>query len=175
MLGKRRPATIRNGSPASRYSVEVGTLRTLFALAVVFSHAGLGLWFVGARNAVQLFYISSGFLISYVLLHNPAYRNTRVFFVSRALRLYPVYTVVAALALVAAIAVGGPVATTYAQLPDAAEWLLSIVNAIVIGQDWLLFLEWRDGFALTANFAAGAEPNFGAACLCRKDGRSGSS
>ena len=37
----------------------MGTLRTLFAIAVVFAHAGVYM-FVGAQNGVQLFYVISG-------------------------------------------------------------------------------------------------------------------
>jgi peptidoglycan/LPS O-acetylase OafA/YrhL len=45
----------------------MGMLRTIFAISVVFVHS-YGHVFVGGRNAVQLFYIISGFLISYVLV-----------------------------------------------------------------------------------------------------------
>jgi peptidoglycan/LPS O-acetylase OafA/YrhL len=137
----------------------VGTLRCLFALAVVFSHAGLGTWFVGARNAVQLFYISSGFLISYVLHHSAVYRDARVFYRSRALRLYPVYYAVALCALVLAGISGGPVAATFSALPDSGRALLAAVNAAIVGQDWVVFLESRNGvLGFTADFTQSSEP-----------------
>ena len=56
----------------------MGTLRTLFALAVVLAHPTGGFEFsVGARGAVQLFYVISGFLISYVLTEARSYRTGR--------------------------------------------------------------------------------------------------
>jgi peptidoglycan/LPS O-acetylase OafA/YrhL len=45
----------------------MGTLRTLLAISVVFAHS-FGFVFVGGRNAVQLFYMISGFLISFVIV-----------------------------------------------------------------------------------------------------------
>ena len=79
----------------------MGTLRTILALSVVFNHCSWhdGFVFVGGRNAVQLFYMISGFLISHVLTHNPAYRNPFKFYANRALRLYPIYYAVAVMAL----------------------------------------------------------------------------
>lgn len=144
----------------------MGTLRSLFALAVVFSHAGLGQWFVGARNAVQLFYISSGFLISYVLHHSPAYQNPGVFYRGRALRLYPVYYAVAACALFCAAVSGGPVASTFSELSAAGRALMSLTNAAIIGQDWVLFLEDRNGsIGFTADFTESSEPQLWRALL----------
>ena len=81
---------------------------------------------VGQENAVELFYITSGFLISYVLQNNAGYRNAGRFYLSRALRLYPVYYVVAALAL-PAIAIGKPhFAELYRSIPPDATILLAM-------------------------------------------------
>ncbi|MFZ6693377.1 acyltransferase family protein [Undibacterium sp. SXout20W] len=76
----------------------MGTLRTLFAIAVVFAHC-YGFLLVGGRNAVQLFYMISGFLISFVLIEQRAYLRMKTFYINRFLRLYPVYFVVALMTL----------------------------------------------------------------------------
>ena len=74
----------------------MGTLRTIFAIAVVLAHVWPGgPVFVGGQNAVRLFYIISGFLISFVLVERKSYPSVRSFYVNRYLRLYPVYVVVA--------------------------------------------------------------------------------
>lgn len=72
----------------------MGILRTLFAISVVFAHS-YGYVFVGGRNAVQLFYMISGFLISYVIVEKKVYSRVINFYVNRYLRLYPIYIAVA--------------------------------------------------------------------------------
>ncbi len=57
----------------------MGTLRTLFAISVVFSHS-IGFVFVGGQNAVRLFYMISGFLISYILVEKKYYSNVSGFY-----------------------------------------------------------------------------------------------
>ena len=59
----------------------MGSLRTFLALTVVLSHS-YGYIFVGGRLAVQLFYIISGFLISYILLEANSYRSLKGFLVN---------------------------------------------------------------------------------------------
>ena len=56
----------------------MGFLRTLLALSVVLDHLGGGTtdWLVGGRLAVQLFYVISGFLISYVLTATDHYQGS---------------------------------------------------------------------------------------------------
>ena len=55
----------------------MGILRTLLALSVVLDHLGGGATnqLVGGRLAVQLFYVISGFLISYVLTGTDRYQG----------------------------------------------------------------------------------------------------
>ena len=73
----------------------MGSLRTLLALTVVLTHAFGAYVFVGGPNAVRMFYVISGFLISYVLVDAKTYATARSFYVNRILRLYPLYAVVA--------------------------------------------------------------------------------
>jgi peptidoglycan/LPS O-acetylase OafA/YrhL len=57
--------------------------------------------FVEGQNAVQLFYIISGFLISYVLIEAKSHSNIKTFYINRYLRLFPIYFGVAILTGVA--------------------------------------------------------------------------
>ena len=119
----------------------MGTLRTIFALSVVFTHSWPGgMMFVGGQNAVQLFYIISGFLISYVLVESRTYSSVRTFYINRYLRLYPIYFFVAAPAL-AVIVVMNPsqFLTVYHEIPTAAIFLLVVSNLLMFGQDWVMF------------------------------------
>lgn len=121
----------------------MGALRTLFAIAVVFAHS-LGNLLVGGRNAVQLFYMISGFLISYVLVEKKAYPKIKDFYINRYLRLYPIYFAVAALTLAAfsvAIVIGKQVTffKIYSDAPLFADILLVASNIILFFQDWVMF------------------------------------
>ena len=135
----------------------MGTLRTLFAIAVVFAHS-YGFVFVGGKNAVQLFYMISGFLISYVLVERKVYRSTRSFYINRYLRLYPIYFVVALLSLVVSVfasAIGKDVDffKVYRDAPFAANILLVFSNVTIFLQDWVMFsaVENRE-LVFSANF-----------------------
>jgi peptidoglycan/LPS O-acetylase OafA/YrhL len=123
----------------------MGTLRTLFAISVVLGHT-YGLVFVGGRNAVQLFYMISGFLISYVLVEKKAYNTVSSFYVNRYLRLYPIYIVVASCSLVVYSFLtfsGTNIISfnfkTYNEAPEAANILLIFSNITIFLQDWVMF------------------------------------
>lgn len=120
----------------------MGILRLIFALAVVFGHSWLGgPVFVGGKNAVQLFYMISGFLISYVLVEAKSYATVVDFYKSRALRIYPVYAVVAVITLLAMFILGNSVfLDVYRNAPVTAGAFLAATNVFVLGQDWVMFL-----------------------------------
>ena len=127
----------------------MGCLRTIFAISVVFVHSW-GHVFVGGRNAVQLFYIISGFLISYVLVESRKYPFLKDFYINRALRLYPIYSVVAFSTLVALfmqyIFIDMPsLFKVWDESPLSAKVLLLISNIFLFGQDWVMFSAIKDG------------------------------
>lgn len=127
----------------------MGCLRLIFAISVVFVHS-YGHVFVGGRNAVQLFYMISGFLISYVLVESKAYHSRRDFYINRILRLYPMYIIVAFATFVALILQYNFIAIpstflVWNESPFAAKTLLLISNLILFGQDWIMFLAIKDG------------------------------
>lgn len=128
----------------------MGTLRTVFAIAVVLAHVWPnGPVFVGGQNAVQLFYIISGFLMSFVLVERKSYASARSFYVNRYLRLYPIYLVVAAISL----CTRGPDFFEVYKSSWGAAALLVFSNAFLVGQDWVLFSAVKDhSLVFTTNF-----------------------
>ncbi|HET8870710.1 MAG TPA: acyltransferase [Aquabacterium sp.] len=119
----------------------MGLIRTLLALAVVLGHTQAPYLSVGGRNAVQMFYAISGFLISYVWVERRSYANVGAFYANRYLRLYPIYAVVGLFTLLACAASIRPEwIHVYQQAPEGARWLLGISNAFILGQDWIMFL-----------------------------------
>lgn len=121
----------------------MGILRTLFAISVIFAHS-VGFVFVGGRNAVQLFYMISGFLISYVIVEKKVYSKISDFYINRYLRLYPIYFVVALLSLLAItfeliIWKEPTVFKVYHNAPFSADLFLIISNATIFLQDLVMF------------------------------------
>jgi len=125
-------------------SKQLGFFRTLLAISVVFAHLSLGEKFlVGGQNAVQLFYMVSGFLITYVL--NNSYSDVRAFYFNRALRIFPIYwTVAIGIAFFHLIKHTG-FYSIFSQLPASADMLLGLSNIFLFGQDWVMFLGVKDG------------------------------
>jgi peptidoglycan/LPS O-acetylase OafA/YrhL len=127
----------------------MGLLRFLLALCVVVTHSPLGLKVFGVPllsgiTAVQAFYVVSGFLITMVLNERPEYRDTWNFYVSRFLRLWPAYAVVAVLALTIRY---DALANELASKDLIARLVVIFANATLFLQDWILFMRW-DGPAL---------------------------
>jgi len=136
----------------------MGSIRTLLALSVVFAHT-YGFVFVGGQLAVQLFYVISGFLISYILVEVRTYRSITSFYLNRFLRLFPLYWFIAILTLLA-ITISTfifnkehQLIPTYAALDLDARLSLTISNLILFGQDWLNFTGVKGGeFQFLTNF-----------------------
>ena len=124
----------------------MGLLRTIFAMAVIFDHAWpTGFMFVGGRNAVQCFYIISGFLISYILVERRSYSTLPAFYVNRYLRLYPIYCFVGLVTLTLIIATHRPsFFHVYQMAPLGAVCLLIFSNTFLLGQDWIMFAAVRN-------------------------------
>ena len=130
-------------------------LRFIFAITVVFAHSWPnGSVFVGGSNAVQLFYIVSGFLISYVLMESKSYPNIKTFYINRYIRLYPVYFVVATLTVIAQLFVKNSTPfDLFNAVPIEAKALFTFVNTFIFGQDWLMFLGIQNShLTFTSNF-----------------------
>ena len=136
----------------------MGSIRVLLAISVVFIHS-YGFVFVGGKLAVQLFYVISGFLISFILVEAKTYVSTKDFYLNRFLRLYPAYWLIAALALTALLAAGvlsgrslGAVGT-FMQIDLVGKLSLVASNLLIFGQDWIYFTAFNEGSThLTTNF-----------------------
>lgn len=136
----------------------MGSMRLLLAISVVLSHT-LGFYFVGGEVAVQLFYLISGYLISYVLIERRSYQNKRTFYLNRALRIYPYYLVILLASVLFYSQIGFELIQAekidYAVtgLPESTRYLTYISNLLIFGQDWFLFSAIEDGeLVLSTNF-----------------------
>lgn len=140
----------------------MGAVRFFLALSVAVTH-GSGGKFLGATallnpiTAVQGFYIISGFLITMVLNERREYHRLGNFYISRYLRLWPTYFVVAVLSLIFVkwnMIFGN--LDKMAPLTIAFVWLSNITLFV---QDWFVFLRVDDGvLSLTNDFRAAPAP-----------------
>ena len=127
----------------------MGLIRLLLAVSVVGAHS-VGATLVGGRIAVELFYVISGFLISYIVIERAAYPTVRAFWVSRWLRLYPVYLVAALGSLIIAIGLwktghSSPVVETFQDAPPGPRSFLVFTNSTLFFQDATMFMGVNDG------------------------------
>jgi peptidoglycan/LPS O-acetylase OafA/YrhL len=150
----------------------MGTIRFLLALSVVVAHSPsgtgtlLGVHLLPAFTAVQAFYIISGFLITMVLNERKEYQIARNFYLSRYLRLWPCYMVVAALAFV--LFRSNTFVADLSKNDFSTTVFVVFSNLTMFFQDWFLFLEIDiDNGALvpTTNFNAGPTPQLNAFLL----------
>lgn len=148
----------------------MGTLRLYLALCVLVGHADasglLPFRIHGGREAVQIFFVISGFYMALVL--DERYGSAKAFYVGRFARLFPAYAI-ATLAAVAASVAAGLLAGDWLAL---RQWsvsmpggvtqatLVGLANAAILGQDALLFLRAAPdgGIAFTADFRSDQRP-----------------
>ncbi|MCY1290930.1 Acyltransferase family protein [compost metagenome] len=132
----------------------MGAIRLLLALAVVSVHIHWdSLWAgPGGTVAVQAFFMISGFYIA-MTLSGPYAGAPFRFWLNRALRLYPAYLIAAAAGLMLNLLLAPEFSDAFASLPTGAKILLATSNAVIFGQDWVMFSGVRDGsLSLVSNF-----------------------
>jgi peptidoglycan/LPS O-acetylase OafA/YrhL len=124
----------------------VGLFRVILAISVVLSHLvktdkpfyqGFG-----GTNSVEIFFLVSGFYIALIL--DKTYKNKRLFYLNRVLRLYPIYLIVCLLVLLTAIFRRGVAENLF----DYSPFVLLIStfsNITLIGIDWLMFFDTSNG------------------------------
>jgi peptidoglycan/LPS O-acetylase OafA/YrhL len=128
----------------------MGSLRTLLAISVVFAHV-YGSMFVGGRLAVQIFYVISGFLISFVITETKTYSSVKDFYENRLLRLFPIYWVVAIFTLIYIaiqyflIGQSSPLVDVYSDIDWYGRIALTLSNIFLFGQDWIMFTGVHNG------------------------------
>lgn len=117
----------------------MGILRITLAISVVFAHLSVE-QLIGGQLAVQLFFLISGYLISFVLVEAKTYSNVSVFYLNRALRIFPLYWCVAIFALIFNYYLlrstgENSFIDTMSSLPQGGSELFSLMNVIIVGQD----------------------------------------
>jgi len=139
----------------------MGLLRLLLAVSVVLVHTRgcFGFRPLGAAEAVQAFYMISGFYMAMILTEK--YRgpgSSRLFLTNRFLRIYPIYWITALLSIFAWMTCyaltgqAGPLAARVSiGLPGCVA--LGLSNALIFGQDATLFtgVNAQGGLHLTSN------------------------
>lgn len=142
----------------------MGILRFYLALCVVASHGGpVFPWQMhNGSQAVQIFYMISGFYMAMVL--STRYSTRRDFYVSRCLRIFPPYWIVLTAIVVISLCSGllshqwlalrYYVSHPFRRNGVSSVLLAAISNITLIGQDWIMFLKQDRGQSLqfTANF-----------------------
>jgi peptidoglycan/LPS O-acetylase OafA/YrhL len=128
----------------------MGILRIYLALCVIAWHSNGFLFPTGTRinnglEAVQIFYIISGFYMGMIL--STKYDTAKDFYVARFLRLFPTYWLIGG-AIVLWSVVSGLLFHRWialeafvnpAQNGGVGFWLASLTNFTLFGQDWTLF------------------------------------
>ena len=125
----------------------MGLIRTLLAMSVLVAHTNVydNLLFVGARNAVQIFYIISGFLISYILFEKKSYNKIINFYQNRILRLFPIYFIIFIITFAWYINFNTKFFDYWTNL-GSTEKIFSIVsNVFIIFQDYFHFIPLEKG------------------------------
>lgn len=118
----------------------MGIIRFILAISVVFSHT-YGHIFIHGINAVQCFYVISGFLIAGILPKKNSWHSLWKFYLSRYLRLYPTYIFIALLTIIFFVLNNhGELFNAYKKLPASATAISILTNLFIIGQDVLFFL-----------------------------------
>ncbi len=121
----------------------MGTVRVLLALAVLLSHLPLAKYkILSGGLAVQAFFIISGFYMALVL--DGKYRDTRLFWSNRLLRLAPTYFIMLILGAVAlfglnASVTGSPQIMAGLFHNPLSALVLAVENLVVVGQDLLFW------------------------------------
>lgn len=130
----------------------MGIFRTLLAVSVVFAHLSLGdQYLAGGKAAVQAFFMISGYLITYILMNS--YTSIPSFYLNRALKIYPLYWVICAIALSFHVIEMSGFHTIVFDMPWYATFYLLITNVTLIGQDLTFFVGVKDGiFTSAASF-----------------------
>ena len=126
----------------------MGVIRLLLAVSVLLAHAGVEA-LIGGVLAVQIFFMISGYLISFILTEAKTYSSVKDFYVNRALRIFPIYWTVALLALavqiVGAVFFGrSPLFSAYSEMPTLASYFLGVTNLTLFGQDQVMFMSVQD-------------------------------
>jgi peptidoglycan/LPS O-acetylase OafA/YrhL len=137
----------------------MGIIRLLLALAVVGGHSNSHslLKFVGGEVAVQSFFMISGFYMAMIV---NTYKTKKDFWISRYLRLFPIYIVCALMTLILVQGVKSHIGNID-KLPGSAIFFLTFTNATIFFQDITMFLGVNnDTLSFVTHFSQSSPPLF---------------
>lgn len=131
----------------------MGAFRVFLALSVLMAHSedpGTLQGF-GGENAVEVFFVISGFYISAIL--TSGYKQIRLFYLNRFLRLYPIYYLILFLSI-GLFLVTAFYNSDFSRFSHPWEPLLLAIlaNGFILGTDSIMFLQWHEGGLHLGNF-----------------------
>lgn len=147
----------------------MGILRLYLAICVIAAHSkSVFPWEChGGREAVQIFFVVSGFYMQFIL-STGKYDSVRDFYLSRTLRIYIPYMIVLVLVVSASVGTGVVfghwltlTATIHHNENGAAGTIIaSLTNLSLFFQDWVMFIKHDAGEALmfTSGFGYSEHP-----------------
>jgi peptidoglycan/LPS O-acetylase OafA/YrhL len=151
----------------------MGLLRLYLAICVIATHSESVLpWGShGGREAVQIFFIISGFYMQLILADNGKYQSVWDFYRSRSLRIYVPYLISLAIIVVASISTGLisgewlTLSATHKQFHEpgnmgAGTIFATLTNGTLLFQDWVMFLDQtaEGKLVFTSNFLNSVRP-----------------
>lgn len=124
----------------------MGLLRMLLAMSVFMSHIPeeSNLFYLsgfGGTNAVEIFFVISGFYISLIL--DKTYSSKWKFYKNRALRLYPMYYIICSFVLLRSLIIPDARIDLFS-FPAEALAVGTVANSTFLGSDWIMFLQWHN-------------------------------
>jgi peptidoglycan/LPS O-acetylase OafA/YrhL len=132
----------------------MGQFRFLLAFSVFLTHvispgtflANIGF---GGANSVEIFFVISGFYIALIL--DQKYQKVIVFYINRALRIYPTYFAVCGVVLVVCL-FSSTIREDIFNYPGITLVVATISNLTLFGIDGIMFLQWNDNKLNFGNF-----------------------
>jgi len=125
----------------------MGILRVLLACVVMFGHFGeSGFYMIGGAEAVQIFYIISGFSMSIILNEHHKYTSIKNFYLSRILKIYPLYYAIFFISFFIyalhslALQKTNELFSAFNQIPEQFLPISLLINITIVFQDTMPFL-----------------------------------
>jgi peptidoglycan/LPS O-acetylase OafA/YrhL len=103
----------------------------------------------GGANSVEIFFVISGFYIALIL--DQKYQKVIVFYINRALRIYPTYFAVCGVVLVVCL-FSSTIREDMFNYPGITLVVATLSNLTLFGIDGIMFLQWNDNKLNFGNF-----------------------